>query len=120
MSPTVRDDSPAARLARAESVRERLRTRSAWSDCEVEDAVRTQLEPRTGIAANKCLAESPDGARCRSGPVATGMRGPNKQGGARRLQRRLGQRSLVLLSAAAKSRNADLGLSAGTLGLLTL
>ena len=44
MSPTVRDDSPAARLARAESVRERLRTRSAWSDCEVEDAVRTQLE----------------------------------------------------------------------------
>ena len=73
------------------------------------------LQPRTGIAANKRLAESPDGARCRSGPVATGMRGPNKQGGARRLQRRLGQRSLALLSAAAKSRNADLGLSAGTL-----
>jgi hypothetical protein len=71
------------------------------------------LQPHTGIAANKRLTESPPGARCRSGAVATGMRGPNKQGGARRLQRRLGQRSLVLLSAAAKSRNADLGLSAG-------
>jgi hypothetical protein len=76
------------------------------------------LQPRTGIAANKRLTEVSPGARCRSGAVATGMRGPNKQGGARRPQRRLGQRSLVLLSVAAKSRNADLGLSAA--GTLTL
>ena len=87
MSPSAPTASPVAGLRKE---------RPGWAEI-----LHLPEQPRVGVGGR--------------GAVAAGVRGPNKQGGARRPQRRLARRSLALLSAAAKSRNADFSLSAGTL-----